>query len=156
MGAQYTLISQQDIENLLGVSPNGTPIPGGLGFYRIDLKDGTKELVYAKRVRHDLSLRVYSSVIPSYGSRKRGSDAIRVALFWKSPKGEIKKIATDRRVHRTQGWRKSLTTRISHWAVGLMGTCQCGAPLVKRVATKTKEEFLGCCMWPNCPNDTTK
>lgn len=152
MAATFTPITQKEIEQLLGVGTGGEPAPGGLGFHRLHL-EGTAEYVYGKKVRNDLTLRVYSSLTPIYGCRDKGQDAIRVVLFWRSPKGEIRKISADKRVHRTQNWQASLLKRINRWTEGLLGTCKCGAPLAKKVAKKTKKEFLSCCLWPNCPKE---
>lgn len=32
----------------------------------------------------------------------------------------------------------------------MYGRCSCGSARIKRINTKTKEEFLGCTHWPKC------
>lgn len=147
MAATYKTISRSEFEAALGVGADGKPTVKG-GFHRLNLP-GTLELAYGKLVRKDITLRIYSS-IDSNGCRECGSDAIRVVLFWKSADGQIKQISGEKRVNRTQGWKKNLLQRISRWGEGLLGTCGCGAPLVSRVNKTTKEIFSACSMWPHC------
>ena len=73
------------------------------GFVAVDLP-GTREIVFAKRVDVDglpLSLRVYTG-ITGENSRDVGEDAIRCLIFWRMADGQMRKVATSKRVHRVE------------------------------------------------------
>ncbi len=147
--ATFTPITQQDAEAFLFPQ----------GFAPVTL-DGVSELVYGKRVDRDgltLSLRVYTGINPNGESREKGTDAIRVTLFWRRPDGEIKMASGSKRVHRVEGWRKNLQARIDTIQPGRACTevhvvdgkpVKCGAPMVERKSKRGK--FLGCTNYPHC------
>lgn len=144
--ANYQQISQGDMEDFL--------LPKG--FRPINLP-GTRELVYGKRVDCNglaLTLRVYSSISAGAG-RGVGEDAIRVVLFLKLD-DKIVKLGGSKRVHRVQGWRENLQSRLSDWQQFLPArTCACGKPMVLRHVKKGPrkgEAFYGCTGYPECTN----
>ncbi len=144
--AQYTQISQAEMEAHLNVHPElGTPIIPG-GFHRISI-EGTNEIVYAKIVKPNVSLRIYSSIVAG-AVRGNGEDAIRVCLFWRKSKDDKPvMIGTSKRVHRVLGWKKNLNERINKWVDMLGPNCKlCDSPTVYR----TKHKFFGCSMYPQC------
>lgn len=145
--AHYTQITQAEMENFLAVGEDGKPLEKG-GFHRISVV-GTKELVYAKIVASNTSLRIYSSLVGG-AARGNGEDAIRVTVFWRSNETDTPRmIGTSKRVHRVLGWKANLTARINDWKEGIGEPCLCGAPTVWR----SKAKFFGCCLFPNCPKN---
>lgn len=141
--SKFTDITQEQMEEFL--SP--------LGFARVEL-DGTVELVYGKRIDRDgmpLTLRVYTGINPSGESREVGTDAIRVVLMGRNASGQVVRLATSRRVHRVEGWRKNLTSRLATVSECEVGPkCECGSPMVLRTARTTRKEFYGCSNFPTC------
>lgn len=139
--ATYTNITQEEVESFL--------LPQG--FQQIQLP-GTKELVYGKRVDADglvLSLRVYTGINPNGQSREVGTDAMRCNIFWRTAEGELRKVATSKRVHRVKGWRKNLQDRLA--SLKIEHKCDdCGSPMVLRKGKNG--EFYGCASFPNCRN----
>lgn len=136
--ANYHPISLEEMHDFL------TP----KGFRRAEFP-GTREIVFAKRVDVDglpLSLRVYTGIEPNGASRTVGNDAIRVVLYWRNPLGEIKKVASSKRVHRVKGWMKNLDERLDSLKPG--PKCECGAPMVLRKGKNG--EFYGCASYPVC------
>jgi hypothetical protein len=137
--ATYVPITQEEAEEFL--------LPQG--FQQIALP-GTKELVYAKRVDADglvLSLRVYTGINPNGQSRDVGKDAMRCNIFWRKDDGELKKVATSKRVHRVAGWRKNLQSRLDELKIERKCS-DCGSPMVERKGQNGK--FLGCASFPAC------
>lgn len=144
--ATYQQISQSEMEDFLfskGFQPVALP--------------GTQELVYGKRVDCNglaLTLRVYSSIFAGSG-RAAGEDAIRVVLFLKLD-DKIVKLGGSKRVHRVQGWRDNLQSRLSDWQQFLPArTCSCGKPMVVRhvkQGPRKGEPFYGCTAFPECRN----
>lgn len=137
--ATYTNITQQEVEDFL--------LPQG--FQQIEL-EGTYELVYGKRVDTDglvLSLRVYTGINPNGQSREVGTDAMRCNIFWRNAEGDLRKVATSKRVHRVAGWKKNLQDRLDGLKIG-QKCSECGSPMVLR---KSKNgEFYGCASFPVC------
>jgi predicted RNA-binding Zn-ribbon protein involved in translation (DUF1610 family) len=127
------------------------------GFQKIELPN-TDEIVFGKRMDRNglqLSLRVYTGIVPSGDSRKAGDDAIRVNSFMRLD-GDIKKVASSKRVHRVKGWMKNLQDRIDEVARKIPSELcpKCGKPMVLREG-KSKEKgepykFLGCMGYPIC------
>lgn len=120
------------------------------GFKAMDIP-GTVELVYGKIVNHDghkLSLRVYTAINPSGESRKKGSDAIRIQLFWMFD-GKPVPVGKAQKCLRVPTWKKNMTAAIAaHAAPENFKTCPaCGSPLVQRENGQTGEEFWGCSTW---------
>jgi predicted RNA-binding Zn-ribbon protein involved in translation (DUF1610 family) len=128
------------------------------GFQKLSLPN-TDEIVYGKRVDNNgikLSLRVYTGINPSGDSRKVGADAIRVNSFTKTNEGEVKKVASSKRVNRVEGWKKNLSARLEEILAKIPSeTCQhCGNLMVVREG-KSKEKgtpykFHGCLNFPLC------
>jgi hypothetical protein len=127
------------------------------GFQKIELPN-TDEIVFGKRIDRNgfqISLRVYTGIVPSGNSRKSGDDAIRVNIFMRL-NGDIKKVASSKRVHRVEGWMKNLENRIEEVSGKLTyELCsRCGKIMVVREG-KSKEKgepykFLGCTGYPIC------
>jgi Topoisomerase DNA binding C4 zinc finger len=146
--ASYVDISRTDM--LAFLSP--------LGFHVIDLGPSVGEIVYAKRIKSKnldvpLSLRVYTSIKNGDGhGRDVGEDAIRVAIFTKKRDGTPVKLAGSKRVHRVQGWKKNLLTRINEFDdFKAAGICpKDGGLLVPRKAKRQKSTFVGCLNFPAC------
>lgn len=112
---------------------------------------GTVELVYGKIVKHEghkLSLRVYTAINPTGESRKKGSDAIRVQLYWMLD-GKPVPVGKAQKCLRVLTWKKNLSAAIeSHASPENFKTCpSCGSPLVQRENGQTGEEFWGCSTW---------
>lgn len=105
---------------------------------------GVRELVLAKRVDQDgvqLSLRVYTGVDPDGHSRDVGEDAIRAVLFSRTGEGVVRKVATSKRVHRVQGWKRNLQARLDDLKVERICP-DCGSPMARRKGKRG--EFFGC------------
>lgn len=136
--AKYYNISKEEMHEFLT----------GKGFTAVT-PPNTVELVYGKRVDQQdlqLTLRVYTGVLPGGSSRGVGDDAIRVNLFLRTEKGNVVKIGGSKRVHRVEGWRKNLESRIDGWLDYLpKEKCKkCGLPMLVRENRKTKDKFLAC------------
>ena len=148
MAATYTPISKRQIETFFD----------GTDFQKLDTDD--KEIVYGKRVDDEIGLgipvtmRVYTSVDKRTGvSRKNGSDAIRVYLFYRDKNGTVKRLCGTRRVHRTQNWTKNLSTRIMKASKNVFSkhTCpKCDSPMVLRTNGNSGNTFWGCSSYPVC------
>lgn len=146
--ARYTDVTQADVEELLGPQ----------GFELVPLQDGTRELVYGSRIDADglqLCMRVYTGIEPDGHSRAVGSDAMRVAIHWRSDDGtQVVQLAGSKRVHRVAGWRENLQERIDGLQVGPRctkvhdGGRVCGTPMIRRTGTskRTKRayDFYSC------------
>lgn len=147
--AEYYNISKEEMETFLLAQ----------GFSKITLPN-TVELVYGKRIDKNgipLSLRVYTGISPSGESRDVGADAIRANLFFRTPAGEVKKIADTKRVHRVKNWKKNLQIRIQELLEHIPVICdRCGSPMMLRqgVSKKTNKpySFYGCTGYPSCTN----
>jgi len=148
---KFVEFTKQDVDELLEVDPFGKPAEGSkLRFYRISI-EGTRELVYAKKVGEDMSLRIYSTVENGL-SRPKGTDAIRVVLFWKEEADSVPKlIGMERKVLRVEGWRNNLLERIKTWHEMLGPDCrQCKSPTVYRKGRGKNSYFFGCVKYPEC------
>lgn len=120
------------------------------GFQKLELP-GTIELVYGKIVKHEghkLSLRIFSAINPTGESRKKGSDAIRIQLFWMLD-GKPVPVGKAQKCLRVLTWKKNISAAIdAHAAPENFKTCPaCGSPLVQRENGQTGEEFWGCSTW---------
>lgn len=93
----------------------------GQGFVRLALA-GVYELVWARIARPGISMRVYTGITHNGDSRDKGTDAIRVCLFWRDG-GKIVRIGSSIRVHRVEGWRGNLQARIDGWTKLLGPSC---------------------------------
>ncbi len=136
--ATYTNITQTEMEEFL--------LPKG--FVQMSLA-GVAELVYGMVVRKSkmvFTIRIYTGINPNGQSRKKGEDAIRVIVVWRSQKGRVYKVATSKRVHRVVRWRYNLQTRLDAWDDVVVLKCAlCGSPMVKRKGLSG--EFWGCCTY---------
>jgi hypothetical protein len=122
----------------------------GQGFQQMSIP-GTIELVYGKIVYvagHKLSLRVYTAINPSGESREKGSDAIRVQLYWMfdnvpRPVGKAQKCL------RVASWKINVQAAIDrHSLPEFFKVCPaCGSPMVLRTNSNTNAEFWGCVTW---------
>jgi uncharacterized protein YjbJ (UPF0337 family) len=138
--AHYTNITALEMDSFLQ----------NLGFKPVEV-EGTKESVYGKIIRPKTCLRVYTGIADG-NSREVGKDAIRCTVFTKAD-GEIKKLGGDKRVHRVEGWRDNLKSRIEDVTEKFSEevTCpDCGAPMALREAARTKRKFWGCTRYPAC------
>ena len=117
-----------------------------LGFKPMKLPK-TTELVYGKvimtRTGLKLSLRVYTAINPTGESREKGSDAIRLQLYWMY-QDEARMIGRPQKCLRVPTWRENMTAALDrqgdedHYRV-----CpRCGSPMVTR--EYKGEEFWGC------------
>lgn len=167
-GDRYCRFSQLDFEEFLGVQPDGKPLEKG-GFYRIPVP-GTIELVYAKKVGPDLSLRIYSTIEGGF-ARTKDSDAIRVAIVWRPTEDEQARMLRDgvidkdtkwpmpvggeTKVLRVQTWRDNLGERLANYDQIMPPRCDCGCPKVYRKPKKRKGQtwsaFWGCVLYKRCP-----
>jgi len=138
--ANYTNITKSEMQNFLGE----------LGFSEVVIPN-CKESVFAKRIDKNgipLSMRIYTGIVESE-SRGCGEDAIRVNVFAKTLKNELKKVVSCRRVNRVSGWRKNLESRIHEvFHKSPSQSCNCGNPMVLREGKFG--EFLGCTNYPEC------
>lgn len=146
---KYTEISRLEIDNLLTKK----------GFSEISL-NGVSELVYSKRFDkiykdevYQISIRIYTTI--EYGiSRRKGSDAIRVVIFWRSDSGQIKKIKTFNRINRIENWSNNLSKKIIEAESFIINNpikkCKCGFILVCRENRISNIKFLSCVNFPSC------
>ena len=145
MAAHYKNVTQKEIEEYL--------LPQGFKLIAIV---GTSELVYGKRVDRDeqmLTLRVFTGIDFSGQSRAVGEDAMRCAVFWRNKNGTIKMVGGSKRVHRVEGWKKNLQSRLDNWLELLGPSCTiCGSPMVERNGKNGK--FYGCSNYPDCSHTT--
>ena len=121
------------------------------GFSLISLPN-TRELVWAKTRPDGVQMRVYSGINPTGESREKGSDAIRVELYWTLGENELVRIGGSKRVHRVKGWRDNLKQRMTAWKELLGPPCpKCSAPTVERTVKKEGpnqgKKFWSCCTW---------
>lgn len=122
----------------------------GQGFQLMSLP-GTVELVYGKIVHHDghrLSLRVYTAINPSGESREKGSDAIRVQLYWMFD-GKPTPVGKAQKCLRVTNWKNNLQAAINrHNDPENFTSCPaCGSPMVIRHRGSDNAEFWGCSTW---------
>lgn len=113
----------------------------------------TRELVYGKIVtvaKFKLSLRVYTAINPDGRSRVKGSDAIRVQLYWREKEGDQPlPCGKSQKCLRVPSWKKNLQAAINnHASEANFSICKkCGAPSVLRKNDDTGDEFWGCSTW---------
>lgn len=123
---------------------------------------GTVELVFGKIVNigeHRLSLRVYTGINPSGESRAKGTDAIRVQLYFMHD-GEPAPVGKSQMVKRITTWEKNLDAAIArHSDAEHFRICEaCGNPLVERETRDGKRKFWGCVTYfkTKCPGYVKK
>jgi len=139
--ATYVNISKEEMTEFLE----------DLGFQTVELPR-VRELVWGKIIRPRTCLRVYTG-ITGEDSRDVGQDAIRCTVFHKNSEGEIKLLGGSKRVHRVQGWKANLTSRIEETTRKFQQEqlCPlCGSQMAIRVAKQSKNEFWGCTNFPTC------
>lgn len=120
MATTYVQPTQREMEEALQAPVYFKPVPnrvyGG-------------EIVYDWPVRNGVVIRVCSSIVPGYGGRDVGKDAIRILVvhqaadhvFWQAT-----------RVHRTKNWSSNMLERVqAAWDfIKKMPACElCGTPL---------------------------
>ncbi len=135
----YTEITQTEFEDLLNLQ--------GYKWRKID-EPMAKEAVYLVEIT-GVSVKIFSSIVSGM-SRGVGADAIRV-IGW-DPVSSFPVISTESRVYRTEGWRTHLVERIESAKARMIDNpkCKiCGAMMVERINSKTKERFKGCLNWKN-------
>lgn len=140
MAARYYPISRDEIDQYLT----------DLGFQPLTLK-GVVELVYGKIVRiggHRLSIRCYTAVNPNGESREKGTDAIRLQLFFKV-EGGIVPVGRPQKCLRVESWRENLRRAIERVAdPSNFRLCPaCGSPQVVRTNKSTGDDFWACSMF---------
>lgn len=145
MVATYTMITEEQMTSFLE-KRGFKPVPSE------NLPSNTRELVYGKIVGKDLCLRIFTSITNEV-SRDVGKDAIRCVLMYrftnKEGKTIIRPVGKDRRVHRVEGWKKNLESRINNWEQSLGPSCKkCQAPTVERQGKYGG--FYGCVRFPDC------
>jgi hypothetical protein len=117
------------------------------GFSPLTL-EGTVELVYGKVVRireHRLSLRVYTAINPSGESREKGSDAIRIQLYYMYA-DEAWGVGKPHKCLRVKNWKSNMTKAIKACEdpEGLPDCPACKHPMVQRENRGTGGHFWGC------------
>jgi hypothetical protein len=134
-------------------------------FQRIDLKDGTMEVVFARRydrrcsdgVIIPLSLRVYTGIELGGQSRQVGKDAIRVCVVARWSNRDYG-IGSAKRCNRVEGWRENLQQRIDSWEELAMPYCPvCSAPMIfhkPKPYGRKFTPFWGCMRYSGDPNNT--
>ena len=143
MPAQFYNISRQEMEGFL--------FPQG---FRLISLENTYELVYGKIVRignSRFSLRIYTGIDADSGqSRARGSDAIRIQLYYRMPDDEQPfGVGKNQICLRVKSWRKNIQKTIDKLVTLPPKKCpKCGHPMVVRKSSRTKNEFWGCCTYP--------
>ena len=115
------------------------------GFQQMKLPN-VNELVYGRVYTedgHKVSLRILTAINPTGESRKKGSDAIRVQL-WYRYNGKAVMVGRQQKCLRTKGWRLNIlkaiesATDVGHWKI-----CpKCGSPMVDRKGKNGK--FWAC------------
>mgnify|MGYP005838477765 CR=1 FL=1 len=142
--ARYVPISETDIRDLMNK----------MGFSVTQDSRGS-ELVFERKVEgksgksYPHFIRVYSSVVPSAGSRDCGEDAIRIVLF-NSDIGKPVKQAGKKRIYRTKNALPNLRERCREIFKEVMkNSCpKCNHVMVER---KGKfGSFMGCTNYPTC------
>ena len=123
----------------------------GYGFEAIKIP-GTHEVVFEKAVagKHDLSIRVFTSIGGRGEAREVGDDAIRLVIYSAQYK---RSVGSDARVYRVKGWGENLDKRlfsISEQARNELTECPlCGAYMMERLG-KNGKPFFGCVTYPAC------
>lgn len=135
----YTEITQAEFEDLLNLQ--------GYKWRKLD-EPMAKEAVYLVDTK-GINVKIFSSIVSGM-SREVGADAIRT-VGW-DPVSNFPVMSSERRVNRTEGWRQNLVSRIEDVRQKMQNTekCKnCGAMMVERTNSKTKEKFMGCLNWKN-------
>lgn len=140
MATRYTPITDLDLQAWIGaakVAPEDLKLPGVF-----------ERVLYWPVKGKDFGVIVWTSIVPGWGSREAGEDAIRVCVGTRA--GRV--LSGTRRIHRTQGWRKRLTERVRESYLRARGwpTCSCGATMVERTQKTSGKAFLGCSTFPKC------
>ena len=145
MASTYVQPTREEMEESLKVPAVfraiKNPIPGG-------------EIMYDWALPNGASIRVCSSIVPGYGGRDAGKDAIRVLLV--HAQGEhVYNQAT--RVHRTKNWRANMHQRIREMyeMVKTFPRCEmCRTPLHQAISKAGN--LYRKCVDPVCVSTTEK
>ncbi len=152
--------------------PRGRPLPSYVHpehvtknppteFYGGPNHPPTLELVYGRRVTmqasdRQLTLRVYTT-IDANGTREKGSDAIRIVLFYRHVENGVAErpriIGGERKCLRVKGWKANIQSRIDKWPEMIGPPCpKCQGPTAERDGPRGK--FWGCIRYskqgPSC------
>lgn len=172
--SRFCQFTQKEFETFLKVGPDGKPLEKG-GFYRSNHfpVHNTAELVYAKKIHPELSLRIYSTLEGGV-ARPKGTDAIRILVVWRPSEEEQRRwereglaivdprapnkpiwpkiVGRDTFVLRVQGWRENLAKRLAACDEMIPPPHTCGCPTVWRTPHgNAKSPFWGCVWGRNCP-----
>jgi replicative superfamily II helicase/ssDNA-binding Zn-finger/Zn-ribbon topoisomerase 1 len=142
----YTEIRQTEFEDLLNLQ----------GYKWGKLDDNTaKEVIYLVEIG-GIGVKIFSSIVSGM-SRGVGTDAIRVVGL--DPVSGLPVMSSESRVYRTDNWRSNVVQRIDNVREKMKGIqkCQiCGAMMVERTNSRTKERFMGCLNYKNHPKKGEK
>lgn len=137
----YTEIAQTEFEDLLNLQ--------GYKWRKLD-DNMAKEVIYLVDIG-GIGVKIFSSIVSGI-SRGVGADAIRVVGL--DPVSGLPVISSGSRVYRTDNWRSNVIQRIDNVREKMkdIQKCQiCGAMMVERTNSRTKEKFMGCLNWKNHP-----
>jgi superfamily II RNA helicase len=137
----YTEMTQSEFEDTLNLK--------GYKWRRLE-EPMAKEAVYIVET-DGIGVKIFSSLVGGVG-RGVGTDAIRT-IGW-DPVSNLPVMASEARVYRTEGWRSNLAKRIEEVKLKMKDIQKCyicGAMMVERTNSKTKEKFMGCLNWKNHP-----
>lgn len=141
MAATYTTIYLSDMRDLLKEEKGWVMFapPGSEVYFEYHLK-----------VPNNVCIVVHTSILPqSMEARSCGSDAIRVTLVYTDAVTRTKKgLHKFKRVHRTEGWKDNLTSRVKEafvYAKTKVPLCpKCGRIMAVRHNKNTGQPFYGC------------
>lgn len=146
MASRFYAITSEEMDKFLT----------SMGFMLIKLPN-TSELVYGKIVRfggHRFSLRIYTAINPWGKSREKGSDAIRLRLFYMY-NGEPWRVGRSLKCLRVKNWKSNLSAAIDKLSdpVNTPLCPKCNHPMVERERKSDGEKFWGCVSWiiTKCP-----
>jgi len=119
------------------------------GFVKLAV-EGCLEAVYGRDMGRGYTLAVYTGIEDGV-SRRKGADAIRVALMHSG-----KVLTSLPHVKRVESWKENLTERFRNWRT--MASDQpcpdCGGLLVLR--RSKRGQFYGCAKYPVCKGTREK
>lgn len=137
----YTEIRQSEFEDLLNLQ--------GYKWRKLE-EPMAKEVIYLVEIG-GIGVKIFSSIVSGM-SRGVGADAIRIMGL--DPISGLPVMSSESRVYRTDNWRSNVVQRIDSVREKMkdIQKCQiCGAMMVERTNSRTKEKFMGCLNWKNHP-----
>ena len=122
------------------------------GFQKMILP-GVVELVYGKIVYHGshrLSMRIYTAINPTGESREKGSDAIRLQMYWLYDGNPIP-VGCPQKCLRVPNWRANMKAAIERCVSNdKYAACPvCSSPMAIRHRRTDNQEFWACSVWFN-------